>query len=35
VDPFGVVGTAIAGKYRVDRVIGEGGFGVVYAGFIW
>ena len=32
-DPFGVVGTAIAGKYRVDRVIGEGGFGVVYAGF--
>jgi eukaryotic-like serine/threonine-protein kinase len=33
VDPFGVVGTAIAGKYRVDRVIGEGGFGVVYAGF--
>ncbi len=32
-DPFGVVGTAIAGKYRVDRAIGEGGFGVVYAGF--
>jgi serine/threonine protein kinase len=31
-DPFLVVGTAIAGKYRVDRPIGEGGFGVVYAG---
>ena len=28
-----MVGTAIAGKYRVDRMIGEGGFGVVYAGF--
>jgi serine/threonine-protein kinase len=32
-DPFQIVGTTIAGKYRVDRVIGEGGYGVVYAGF--
>lgn len=32
-DPFGLVGSLIEGKYRVDRPIGEGGFGVVYAGF--
>jgi len=31
-DRFGLVGTTVAGKYRVERVIGEGGFGVVYAG---
>jgi serine/threonine-protein kinase len=31
-DPFQLVGTTIDRKYRVDRVIGEGGFGVVYQG---
>jgi serine/threonine-protein kinase len=31
-DPFGWVGSLIDGKYRVDEVVGEGGFGVVYAG---
>jgi serine/threonine-protein kinase len=30
IDPFDWVGTSIAGKYRVDRVVAEGGFGVVY-----
>jgi hypothetical protein len=32
-DPFRLVGTTIAGKYRIDRMVGEGGFGVVYQGF--
>ncbi len=31
-DPFRLVGTTIEGKYRVDAVIGDGGFGVVYRG---
>jgi serine/threonine-protein kinase len=31
-DPFGLVGKVIAEKLRVERVLGEGGFGVVYAG---
>ncbi len=32
-DPFDLVGKVIDGRYRVDRVIGEGGFGVVYRGW--
>ena len=32
-DPFRLIGTTLADKYRVDRTLGEGGFGVVYAGF--
>lgn len=31
-DPFDLLGRTLAGKYRVDRVIGQGGFGIVYAG---
>lgn len=31
-DLFALVGTTIAEKYRIDRVLGEGGFGVVYEG---
>jgi formylglycine-generating enzyme required for sulfatase activity/serine/threonine protein kinase len=29
-DPLGIVGTTVDGRYRVDAVIGEGGFSVVY-----
>jgi len=29
-DPFGWVGHTIDGKFRVEEVVGEGGFGVVY-----
>lgn len=29
-DPFAWVGQTIDGKFRVDEVVGEGGFGVVY-----
>ncbi|MFO0554338.1 MAG: serine/threonine-protein kinase [Polyangiaceae bacterium] len=32
-DTFGLVGTIIDNRYRVDRVVGEGGFGVVYRGW--
>jgi len=31
-DPFRLLGTAIENRYRIDAVIGEGGFGVVYRG---
>ena len=31
-DPLGVISVVLAGKFRVDRLLGEGGFGVVYAG---
>src|SRR4051812_28000456 len=31
-DPFGWAGATIDGKYRVDEVAGEGGFGVVSRG---
>jgi serine/threonine protein kinase len=31
-DHFGLVGSTIADRFRVERVLGEGGFGVVYAG---
>ena len=29
-DPFGLVGQVLDGQFRVDRVVGEGGFSVVY-----
>ena len=29
-DRFGLVGTLVADKYLIERVVGEGGFGVVY-----
>jgi serine/threonine protein kinase len=31
-DPFGLEGTLLEGQYRVDAIVGEGGFGVVYRG---
>jgi serine/threonine-protein kinase len=31
-DPFGLCGQVLDGQFRVDRVIGEGGFSVVYRG---
>jgi eukaryotic-like serine/threonine-protein kinase len=31
-DPFGLVGSVLQNEYRVDAVVGEGGFGVVYRG---
>ena len=32
-DPFGLVGSVVDRQFRVDAVIGEGGFGVVYKGW--
>jgi len=29
-DPINIVGTTIAEKYRIERLVGEGGFAVVY-----
>ena len=31
-DPFGLAGQVIDGQYRAERIIGEGGFSVVYRG---
>jgi serine/threonine-protein kinase len=32
-DPFGLAGTTLDGQYRADKVVGEGGYGVVYKGW--
>ncbi len=32
-DPFGWVGAVLAQKFRMEEVVGEGGFGVVYRAF--
>ncbi len=32
-DAFGLVGETLAGQYRVESIVGEGGFGVVYRGW--
>src|SRR5262249_3269105 len=32
VDPFMLVGATLAGKYRIESVLGEGGCGLVYRG---
>jgi eukaryotic-like serine/threonine-protein kinase len=31
-DPFGIVGQILDGQFRVDRLVGEGGFSAVYRG---
>src|SRR3954471_460935 len=31
-DRFGLIGTELDRKFKVERVVAEGGFGVVYAG---
>lgn len=32
-DPFGIVGQVLDAQFRVDRLVGEGGFSAVYRGF--
>ncbi|MFO0611128.1 MAG: serine/threonine-protein kinase [Polyangiaceae bacterium] len=32
-DPFGLVGSTLDNRHRIDGVVGEGGFGVVYRGW--
>ena len=32
-DPFGLTGVVLEGQYRADKVVGEGGYGVVYRGW--
>ncbi|MBX3128708.1 MAG: protein kinase [Polyangiaceae bacterium] len=32
-DVFGIVGSVIAGSYQIERVVAEGGFGVVYRAY--
>src|SRR6187551_2141749 len=32
-DAFGLIGATLDDRYRVDAVVGEGGFGIVYRGF--
>ncbi|HEY8040526.1 MAG TPA: serine/threonine-protein kinase [Polyangiaceae bacterium] len=32
-DPFGLVGAVVERQFRVDALVGEGGFGVVYKGW--
>ena len=29
-DPFGLIGEVLDARYRIEAVVGEGGFGVVY-----
>ena len=31
-DPFGIVGQVLDAQFRVDRLVGEGGFSAVYRG---
>jgi hypothetical protein len=32
-DPFGLIGKTIEGRFSVEHLVGEGGFGVVYRGY--